>query len=433
MVKEIIILRESGIPLFHYSVSGEKRLDEIVAGFLSAMGGFVEQISDQQIKVVAFAKSKFVWEKKGDLYFIALVSREDSAEIYRAILQNLSDSFVSKYYNVLRKEIISPKEFFPFTDTVELTLQKFDGIPGLARRYKTGLLPLAILRSLKVALAEVESKPEVKRGALLTNDGYILVSNFRAYEMEAMLDQMKSTDFEKEVSQPRLVVHTSLEPVTSFYIHPLPRKRVAVFVVQASKENEYYSNLVQQFLTVAETSSFDEMKKIHPAKREESTGFYEYDVIQPNAPLTKIINDAKEVFSEMTAKTQENVITILKAIDGKRTIFDIEEKTNLGKESITEAIAGLITNGLVHITQLYPVMGDRDDRFAAYLEVIGIPKRDYDIVDIVWNYCTGGYSIREISEKTEIQATRVVDVLRALGNYVDWQNERRLEHDRPNN
>ena len=433
MVKEIIILRESGIPLFHYSVSGEKKLDELVAGFLSALGGFVEQVSDQQIKVMAFAKSKFVWESKGDLYFIALVTKEDSAEIYRAILQNLADSFVSKYYKILRKEIVSPREFIQFTDAVELTLQKFNGIPGLARRYKTGLLPLDLLRPLKVTLAEVESRSDILRGAVLTNDGHIVVSNFRAYEMEALLDQMKNTDFEEELAEPRMVVHTSLEPVTSFYIHPANRKCVSAFVVRAGKENSYYDELVKPFLTLVQETSFNEMKKIHPKEKDEYTGFYEHDVIIPIASVTKILDDVKEFFSEMPPETQRNAIKILKMLDGKKSISEIQEEANLTREGITEAIAGLITKGLVHITELFPVIGEKDGRFAAYLEVIGIPKRDYDIVDNVWKYCTGSFSIREISEKTGIQSSRVVDVLRTLGNYVTWQQERRLEHDRPNN
>ncbi|MDF1539664.1 MAG: hypothetical protein P1Q69_12260 [Candidatus Thorarchaeota archaeon] len=433
MVKEIIILRESGIPLFHYSVSGEKRLDELVAGFLSAMGGFVEQVSDQQIKVIAFAESKFVWERKGDLYFIALISNDDSAEIYRAILQNLADSFVSKYYNILRKEILSPKEFFQFTDTVELTLQKFDGIPGLARRYKTGLLPLDKLRPLKVTLAEIESRKDVLRGAVLTNDSHIVVSNFRAYEMEALLDQMKNSDFETEMAEPRMVVHTSLEPVTSFYIHPVNGKCISAFVVRAGKENTYYEELVKPLLTLVLKTSFDDMKKIHPKEKDEYTGFYDHDIIIPTGPVTKSLNDAKEIFSEMSSTTQNNVVQVLRKTNGKRTISEIQEETNLTREAVTEAIAGLVTKGLVHIVELFPVLGEKDDRFAAYLEVIGIPKRDYDIVNTVWKYCTGGFSLREISEKTEIQSSRVVEVLRALGNNVTWQQERRLEHDRPNN
>ncbi|MGY5877349.1 MAG: hypothetical protein RTU30_16470, partial [Candidatus Thorarchaeota archaeon] len=89
MVKEIIVLRDSGIPLFHYSVSGEQKLDVLVAGFLSALGFFAEQVGETKIRVMSFAKSKFVWEQKGDLYFIALVAEEDNSEIYRVVLQNI--------------------------------------------------------------------------------------------------------------------------------------------------------------------------------------------------------------------------------------------------------------------------------------------------------------------------------------------------------
>lgn len=141
MVKEVIILRETGIPLFHYSVSGAKKLDELVAAFLSAMGSLAEQVSEQQIRVVSFASNKFVWLRKGDLLFVALILQEDSAEIYRVILRDLADQFVSTFYTELKRETSDPRAFKGFTDTVEATLQRFDGIPGLARRYKIGSCP----------------------------------------------------------------------------------------------------------------------------------------------------------------------------------------------------------------------------------------------------------------------------------------------------
>ncbi len=430
VVKEIIILRETGIPLYHYSVSGEKKLDELVAGFLSALGGFVEQVSEQQIKVMAFATNKFVWEKKGDLFFIALVQKDDSAEIYRAILQTLSDQFVSKYYTILRQEFINPRQFLEFTDTVELILQKFDGIPGLARRYKTGLLPLHHLRSLKVSLAQIEAHEEILRGAVVTFDGFIIASNLRAYEMEALLDRLSNSDFTKEISEPRLVVHTSLEPVTSFYIHPLNEKCVCAFVVRAGKSNEQYQELVDPFLKLVKVTDFSEMKKLHPKHKDEYTGFYEHDVLVPTAPITTILDNAKDIFASMSPESQNMAISVLRTIDGKLTILEIQEKTNCNKEIVTESVAALITKGFVHIAKVFPVMGERDSRFSAYLEVIGIPKKAYDIVDSVWKYCTGGFSIREISEKSGIQATRIMEVLRTLGNYVTWQYERRMEHDR---
>ncbi|MFW9964621.1 MAG: hypothetical protein ACFFCX_13715 [Candidatus Sifarchaeia archaeon] len=180
MVKEIIILREGGILLFHYSVSGTRRLDELTAAFLSAVGSFAQEVSQDRIMVMSFAKSKLVWERKGDLYFIALVSEEDSGEIHRVILQDLAEQFVSMFYSELRRELPATKKFRPFADTVEVILQKFDGIPGLARRYKTILLPAQDLKSLKRVLSEVEINRDILRGGMVTSDGYVAVSNLRA-------------------------------------------------------------------------------------------------------------------------------------------------------------------------------------------------------------------------------------------------------------
>jgi hypothetical protein len=427
-VKEIIILREGGIPLFHYSVSGERKLDELVAAFLSALNSFVEQVSDQQIKVMSFATNKFVWEKKGDIFFIALVSKEDSGEIYRAILQTLADQFVSKYYSRLRNETGSQRDFLAFTDTVELVLQKFDGIPGIARRYKTGLLPLETLRSLKVSLAEVESHGEVMRGAALTFDGFIIASNLRAYEIEALLDHLPNS--EDEHQEPRMVVHTALEPKTSFYVHPIANRGVAAFVVKSGKEKSTYQEIVGPFLTTLRTADLSDMKKLYPTQEEEHTGFYEHDVLIPIVPLTRILDNSKDVFAGMSGKAQATVIGILRVIDESMTIEEIQERINCSREELTESVATLITRGFVQVAQLFPIMAERDARFAAYLEVIGMPKKAYDIVNSVWKYCTGGYSIREIAEKSDIKATRIMEVLRKLGSHVTWQHERRMEHDR---
>jgi hypothetical protein len=427
-VKEIIILREGGIPLFHYSVGGERKLDELVAAFLSALNSFVEQVSDKTIKVMSFAANKFVWEKKGDIFFIALVSREDSGEIYRAILQTLADQFVSKYYSRLRKETGSQRDFLAFTDTVELVLQKFDGIPGIARRYKTGLLPLETLRSLKVSLAEVESNKVVMRGAALTFDGFIIVSNLRAYEIEALLDELSSN--KNEFQKPRLVAHTALEPNTSFYVHPVADRGVAAFVVRTGEADSIYQELLSPFLIILRTADLTDMKKLNPIQKEEYTGFYEHDVLLPIVPLTKILDNSKDVFAGMSGKAQATIIGVLRVIDENMTIQEIQERINCSKEELTESVATLITRGFVQVAQLFPIMAERDARFAAYLEVIGMPKKAYDTVDSVWKYCTGGYSIREISDRSGIQASRIMEVLRTLGNHVTWQHERRMQHDR---
>ena len=91
-------------------------------------------------------------------------------------------------------------------------------------------------------------------------------------------------------------------------------------------------------------------------------------------------------------------------------------------------LATFIAKGLVRIAKLFPVLQDRDERFAAYLEVIGIKKRDYDVLNSIWKYCNGSLSIREIADKSGVLASRILDVLNELGNHVTWSNERVLSH-----
>lgn len=42
---------------------------------------------------------------------------------------------------------------------------------------------------------------------------------------------------------------------------------------------------------------------------------------------------------------------------------------------------------------LYLSLGEKDGRFAAYLEGALIPKRDYKVLNLVWTHCNGKRSM----------------------------------------
>ena len=132
--------------------------------------------------------------------------------------------------------------------------------------------------------------------------------------------------------------------------------------------------------------------------------------------------------SSFSESIQSGALRLVNAIDKNSTVAEVVEASGLIREQADEILAQLIAKGVVRISKLYPVMEDRDERFVAYLEVIGIKKRDFDIVDSIWKYCNGSLSIREISERSDIPAQRILDVLRALGNHVKWLKERVLSH-----
>ncbi|MFW9808824.1 MAG: hypothetical protein ACFFE6_05505 [Candidatus Thorarchaeota archaeon] len=423
MVKEIVVLRDSGILLFHYSVSGTRKLDELAAAFLSAVGSFAKEVSQDRITVMSFETNKLVWERKGDLYFIALVSEEDSGEIHRVILQDLADQFVSIFYSEIMKELPNSKKFRPFADIVEVTLQKFNGIPGLARRYKTILLPAAELNKLKEILAEVEVNRDILRGGMVTTDGYVAVSNLRAYELEAVLDFVPTLKEKVEMKE-----HSSLDKNTSIMMIQLPKKGVVAFVVKLGLSEKTYLELVNPFISLLQLTSFADARKFEPDKIEGPISFYDYDTVEATMSSEDLRRETKMALSSFSESVQSGAMRMVNAIHETSTVSEIHEASGLIREQADEILAQLIAKGIVRIVKLFPVMEDRDERFVAYLEVIGIKKRDFEVVESIWKYCNGSLSLREIEERSDIPASRIIEVLRELGNHVKWPKERVLSH-----
>ncbi|TFG09412.1 hypothetical protein EU538_05170 [Candidatus Thorarchaeota archaeon] len=425
MVKEIVIMRDGGIPLFHYSVHGTKKLDEIVSAFLSAIGSFAEAAGREQLTVMAFVESKFVWLKKGDLFFIALVAHDDSSEIYRVILEEIADSFVSRFYAELRRDFATMNHFRFFTDTVELILQKFDGIPSLARKYETALLPSDELRQLKTALFEAEANDSILRGGLLTWDGRIVVSNLKAYELEAVLDFMNELDRNSLEERIQLVNQAGLDAISALLIGEV-EVGLCTFVVLKGQDVAEYAGLLLPFFRQVGKTDFSKMRLIRKEENDEPGAFAEHDAIELLVSHSEAISRARSVFDGHPTTSQSMAIEIIQSSDGKKTVGEIAEESLVPKERLGEVLAHLISKGIVRIVKLFPVMNERDERFAAYLEIIGMPKRDYDVIDSIWKYCDGSLSLSEISARSSIPVDRIMEVLKKLGKHVSWETNREL-------
>lgn len=423
MVKEIIVLQEGGILLFHYSIGGTKKLDELVAAFLSAVDSLAQQVGRDRITTISFAANKLVWEKKGNLFFIAMISEESTNEIFRIILRDLAEQFVSMYYADLMNEFFDLGRFKSFTDVVETTLHKFDGIPGLARRYKTILLPSEELNILAKKLVEVEVSRDILRGCLITSDGYIALSHLRAYEIEIVLDLMPILLRDVEIRE-----HASLEKPTALLLIRTHNKGVAAFIVRLGLSEESYYELVTPFLAYASEADFEGARKLEPEKTESQISFYSFDRVKPIASIDGIEHELNSLLSAASENTRSGAIKLREALPESPLVAEIQHILALPKNQLDELLANLIARNMIRIMKVFPTLDERDERFSMFLEVIGIKKKDFDVVNTIWKYCDGSLSIQEISERTSIPAPRIMEVLRALGNNVAWSNDRRLVH-----
>ena len=423
MVKEIIVLQEGGILLFHYSIGGTKKLDELVAAFLSAVDSLAQQVGRDRITTISFAANKLVWEKKGNLFFIAMISEESTNEIFRIILRDLAEQFVSMYYADLMNEFFDLGRFKSFTDVVETTLHKFDGIPGLARRYKTILLPSEELNILAKKLVEVEVSRDILRGCLITSDGYIALSHLRAYEIEIVLDLMPILLRDVEIRE-----HASLEKPTALLLIRTHNKGVAAFIVRLGLSEESYYELVTPFLAYASEADFEGARKLEPEKTESQISFYSFDRVKPIASIDGIEHELNSLLSAASENTRSGAIKLREALPESPLVAEIQHILALPKNQLDELLANLIARNMIRIMKVFPTLDERDERFSMFLEVIGIKKKDFDVVNTIWKYCDGSLSIQEISERTSIPAPRIMEVLRELGNNVTWSNDRRLIH-----
>ncbi|MHA2359865.1 MAG: hypothetical protein ACXAB5_06305, partial [Candidatus Thorarchaeota archaeon] len=105
-VHEFMVLTAGGSPIFHYSITEERKLDELLSGFLSAITSFASEFGEKSIQSLSFEGSELLYEQFGSEYlFIFLVESGSSEKVLRAVLRELSKRFLSRYKIELRMDI----------------------------------------------------------------------------------------------------------------------------------------------------------------------------------------------------------------------------------------------------------------------------------------------------------------------------------------
>jgi hypothetical protein len=112
---------------------------------------------------------------------------------------------------------------------------------------------------------------------------------------------------------------------------------------------------------------------------------------------------------------------ILEAMDGKSSIHSMSQMLGLETEQIAEVVEYLVIWGVVRISKMCPVIQETNARFDIYLDLVGLPKRDNQILNRARPLCNGERSVVEISEKIGVTAEKLHDVFTKLGNAVSWK------------
>ncbi len=119
---------------------------------------------------------------------------------------------------------------------------------------------------------------------------------------------------------------------------------------------------------------------------------------------------------------------VLEAIDGKKPLSLIAEDVGLEDEEVVNVIEYLTIAGVLSIIRLYPIVSENDSRFDAFLDLVGLPRKEYQLLKRASPLCTGESSLTAISERLGVTADRLYEVLTKLGDLVIWKQEEVLPY-----
>jgi len=111
---------------------------------------------------------------------------------------------------------------------------------------------------------------------------------------------------------------------------------------------------------------------------------------------------------------------ILSIMDGHKTLHDISRSLGIMPSEVLDVVEYLAIRGLLRVSKLCPLLRGNDSRFEAYLDIIGLPSRDYQLLERAKNFCNGERTLTEISERLGVNPEQLYDVLEKMGDQVEW-------------
>lgn len=283
-VHEFMVLTGGGTPIFHFSTTETRKLDELLSGFLSAITSFATEFGEKSIQRLSFEGSELLYEQFGsDYLFIFLVESGSSEKVLRVVLRELSKRFLVRYQTELKMDIPVLDVFMDFESDVRGVFSYYEGI-------------LVVMSSLSAFVI-----PEVKKDSMniaIRSGGFL---------------------------------------------------------------DEFHRDLG---------------------------------------------NSGNRVLS---------------AIDGNTSIYDIGRNLGLSETEISEVVEYLAIRGLLRVSKLCPLIQEKDARFDAYLDLIGLPSKDYQLLDRAKSLCNGDRSLVDVSERLGVVPEQLYEVLEKLGDEIDWQ------------
>ncbi len=282
-VQEFMVIAGGGVPVFHYSFTGARRLNELLSGFLSAITSFASEFGERSVQSLSFKGSEILYEQAGkNVLFVLLVDSGAPVHILRAILRDLGRKFLMRYEDVLDSPVMIEEAFSDFETEIHRAVNYYEGL---------------------------------------------------------------------------LLVTSNLGP---FVVPVVNREALTLFQESAELIDEFH-------------------------------------------------------------RTFPGGGRVIDAIDGERTLKDIASHVGMDVDTIMKVVEFLAIWGVVDVYRLCPSIRQGDERFDAFLDLIGLREREYRLLKRARMLCNGSRSLEAVSNKLGVQPEELYSVLLKLGDEVEWK------------
>jgi len=150
-LREFMVIASGGVPVFHYSFTGTKQLNDLLSGFLSAITSFASEFGERSVQSLSFKGSEILYEQaEKDTVFILLVDAGAPIHILRAVLRDLSRKFLTRYRETLGTPLVIKEVFEEFTAEVQRAASYYEAMLHVTASLGPFVVPEVNQRALEL-------------------------------------------------------------------------------------------------------------------------------------------------------------------------------------------------------------------------------------------------------------------------------------------
>ncbi len=127
MIENLWILIKWGVLVFSKNCIKLKVADDnLIAGFLSALGSFVKETTNEEIKSIIMEGRKFCYIVEDGLIIVISVANQCNDILIQSLLKDIKNKFLEKYKELIGNFLVDTDNFTNFDTDLEEILTKSD-------------------------------------------------------------------------------------------------------------------------------------------------------------------------------------------------------------------------------------------------------------------------------------------------------------------